>query len=144
MVTLGLDASTTCVGYAFTQDKKILDMGFIDIKKEKTPKEKVQKVLGFLNESPYIDEVMDSPEGHEGEVHLRGQVEPGSINSSSTSFILIGLEHALRIDFSRAAIPDGFDEGNTIAVKGQLVNEEGSWILMAYEIQTGSPSKYSE
>ena len=59
MVTLGLDASTTCVGYAFTEDKKILDMGFIDIKKEKTPKEKVQKVLGFLNESPYIDEVFD-------------------------------------------------------------------------------------
>ena len=59
MVILGLDASTTCVGYAFTKDKKILDMGFIDIKKEKTPKEKVQKVLGFLNESSYIDEVMD-------------------------------------------------------------------------------------
>jgi RNase H-fold protein (predicted Holliday junction resolvase) len=55
MVTLGLDASTNCVGYAFTQDKKILDMGFIDIKKEKTPKEKVHKVLGFLNESSYID-----------------------------------------------------------------------------------------
>ena len=59
MVTLGLDASTTCVGYAFTEDKKILDMGFIDIKKEKTPKDKVQKVLGFLNESQYIDEVLD-------------------------------------------------------------------------------------
>ena len=59
MVTLGIDASTTCVGYAFTQDKKILDMGFIDIKKEKTPKEKVQKVLGFINESSYIDEVYD-------------------------------------------------------------------------------------
>ena len=59
MVTLGLDASTTCVGYAFTQDKKILDMGFIDIKKEKTPKDKVQKVLEFLNKSPDIDEVID-------------------------------------------------------------------------------------
>ena len=59
MVTLGLDASTTCVGYAFTQDKKILDMGFIDIKKEKTPKEKVQKVLEYLNNSLYIDEVLD-------------------------------------------------------------------------------------
>ena len=59
MVTLGLDASTTCVGYAFTKDKKILDMGFIDIKKEKTPKDKVQKVLEFLNNSPYIDEVYD-------------------------------------------------------------------------------------
>ena len=59
MVSLGLDASTTCVGYAFTKDKKILDMGFIDIKKEKTPKDKVEKVLGFLHEISYIDDVMD-------------------------------------------------------------------------------------
>ena len=59
MVTLGLDASTTCVGYAFTEDKKILDMGFIDIKKEKTPKDKVQKVLDFLHASSYIDNVDD-------------------------------------------------------------------------------------
>ena len=57
MVTLGLDASTTCVGYAFTKDKKILDMGFIDIKKEKTPKDKVQKVLDFLHQNSYIDNV---------------------------------------------------------------------------------------
>ena len=59
MVTLGLDASTTCVGYAFTKDKKILDMGFIDIKKEKTPKDKVQKVLDFLHNNSYIDDVND-------------------------------------------------------------------------------------
>ena len=59
MVTLGLDASTTCVGYAFTEDKKILDMGFIDIKKEKTPKDKVQKVLDFLHNNSYIDDVYD-------------------------------------------------------------------------------------
>ncbi len=57
MVTLGLDASTTCVGYAFTKNEKILDMGFIDIKKETTPKKKVFKVLDFLNKSSYIDEV---------------------------------------------------------------------------------------
>ena len=59
MVILGLDASTTCVGYAFTKDKKILDMGFIDIKKETTPKDKVQKVLDFLNKSPYIDNTIN-------------------------------------------------------------------------------------
>ena len=59
MVILGLDISTTCVGYAFTKDKKILDMGFIDIKKEKTPKEKVFKVLDFLNNNSYIDDVTD-------------------------------------------------------------------------------------
>ena len=55
MATLGLDISTSCVGYAFTEDKKILDMGFIDIKKEKTPKNKVQIVLDFLNNSSYIN-----------------------------------------------------------------------------------------
>ena len=59
MVSLGLDASTTCVGYAFTKDKKILDMGFIDIKKEKTPKDKVEKVLDFLHNNSYIDNVTD-------------------------------------------------------------------------------------
>ena len=57
MVTLGLDISTTCVGYAFTKDKKILDMGFIDIKKEKTPREKVFKVLEFLNNTSYINKI---------------------------------------------------------------------------------------
>ena len=59
MVILGLDASTTCVGYAFTKDKKILDMGFIDIKKETTPKDKVEKVLDFLHNNSYIDNVTD-------------------------------------------------------------------------------------
>ena len=57
MVTLGLDISTTCVGYAFTKDKKILDMGFIDIKKQKTPKEKVFKVLEILNNISYINNI---------------------------------------------------------------------------------------
>ena len=55
MVILGLDISTSCVGYAFTKDKKILDMGFIDIKKQKTPKEKVQKVLEILNQNDDYD-----------------------------------------------------------------------------------------
>ena len=57
MVTLGLDISTSCVGYAFTKNKKILDMGFIDIKKYKTPKEKVFFVIDFLNKNKHIDEV---------------------------------------------------------------------------------------
>ena len=57
MVTLGLDISTSCVGYAFTKNKKILDMGFIDIKKYKTPKEKVFFVIDFLNKNKYIDDI---------------------------------------------------------------------------------------
>ena len=57
MVTLGLDISTTCVGYAFTENKKILDMGFIDIKKYTTPKDKTFYVLTCLNKNPYIDKM---------------------------------------------------------------------------------------
>ena len=57
MVTLGLDISTTCVGYAFTENKQILEMGFIDIKKQTTHKEKAFYVLTCINESSYIDKV---------------------------------------------------------------------------------------
>ena len=57
MVTLGLDISTTTVGYAFTKNKKILDMGFIDIKKYKTHKDKAFFVLTCLSKSSYIDDV---------------------------------------------------------------------------------------
>ena len=56
-MVLGLDVSTSCVGYAFTKDKKIIDMGFIDLKKQKTPKEKTFFVLTHLSKSPYIDNV---------------------------------------------------------------------------------------
>jgi len=57
MVILGLDISTSCVGYAFTENKKILDMGFIDIKKFTTHKEKAFYVLTCINKSSYIDKV---------------------------------------------------------------------------------------
>ena len=56
-MVLGLDVSTSCVGYAFTKDKKIIDMGFIDLKKQKTPKEKTVFVLTHLSKSPYIDKI---------------------------------------------------------------------------------------
>jgi RNase H-fold protein (predicted Holliday junction resolvase) len=57
MVILGLDVSTSCVGYAFTENKKILDMGFIDIKKQSTPKEKTFYVLEYLSKNKYIDDI---------------------------------------------------------------------------------------
>ena len=54
MVILGLDVSTTTVGYAFVKDKKILDMGFIDLKKQKTPKDKAFATIETLNENKII------------------------------------------------------------------------------------------
>ena len=69
MVTLGIDASTTCVGYAFTKNKKILDMGFIDIKKQKTIQEKAYYAMDILESKEYgIDKIHieDSLSGFQG------------------------------------------------------------------------------
>jgi len=57
MVTLGLDASTTIVGWAITENNKILEMGFIDIKKQQTTKDKTFFVLTQLHKSSYIDKI---------------------------------------------------------------------------------------
>ena len=56
-MVLGLDISTTTVGYAFTKDKKILDMGFIDIKKYTSYKDKAFFVLTQLGKNLYIDDI---------------------------------------------------------------------------------------
>jgi len=39
-MTLGFDASTTTCGWAFSENKKIIDAGFIDIKSKSTNKDK--------------------------------------------------------------------------------------------------------
>tara|TARA_Y100001963_G_scaffold136764_1_gene199749 strand:+ start:56 stop:562 length:507 start_codon:yes stop_codon:yes gene_type:complete len=58
MVILGLDVSTTTIGYAFTQNRKILDMGFIDIKKQNTIQEKAYYAMDILEDKPHeIDRI---------------------------------------------------------------------------------------
>ena len=56
MKKIGLDASTTTVGYAFVDDKTVIDMGFIPIDKEKTLRDKVEVTLDALNKlCPFED-----------------------------------------------------------------------------------------
>ena len=50
---LGLDASTSIVGYAFVENENIKDAGFLNISKLKTNKEKAKFVLNFLKSQPY-------------------------------------------------------------------------------------------
>ena len=57
MKILGLDASTTTVGYAFVENKKVIDMGFIPINKEKTIRDKVQVTLDEINKLDPFDEI---------------------------------------------------------------------------------------
>jgi Holliday junction resolvasome RuvABC endonuclease subunit len=48
MNNLGLDLSTTVCGYAITENKKLLDVGFFDISKVNTYKEKAQIIIDGL------------------------------------------------------------------------------------------------
>ena len=57
MKKIGLDASTTTVGYAFVDDKTVIDVGFIPIHKEKTIRDKIQVILDTLNELCPFSEV---------------------------------------------------------------------------------------
>ena len=57
MKKIGLDASTTTVGYAFVDDKTVIDIGFIPINKEKTIRDKVQVTLDAINELCPFSEV---------------------------------------------------------------------------------------
>ena len=55
MVVLGLDVSTTTIGYAYIKNKKILDMGFIDISKHDTFKDKAYHAMGVLDDNPNME-----------------------------------------------------------------------------------------
>ncbi len=90
-----------------------------------------------------VDEVLSSPLDFEDRiVFLRGKVTIDSLDSQTKTFDLGGVSTSLVVDFTGVAIPDGFHEGLTIAVRGTLMNSDEGWILNAHEIQTGCPSKY--
>lgn len=95
-----------------------------------------------------VDEVMNDPERFEREnIFIRGIVLPGSVDYDELVFTLQGSTEELIVNFSETPIPDGFDEGRTIAVRGVLKSENSSdgalfWVIESFEIQTGCPSKY--
>ena len=57
MKKLGLDASTTTVGYAFVDGKEIVTMGFIPIQKEETIRDKVKLTLDTVTSIDPFDKV---------------------------------------------------------------------------------------
>lgn len=52
-----MDASTTTVGYAFVENKKVIDMGFIPINKEKTIRDKVKLTMDTITNLDPFDQV---------------------------------------------------------------------------------------
>ena len=57
MISLGLDASTSTVGFAFVEDKKILSAGFIDVSKVEGNRSKAWFVVDFLKKNLLVDKV---------------------------------------------------------------------------------------
>lgn len=57
MVILGLDSSTSVTGWAFNENGKILDAGFIDTKKFETTKEKTYQVISDLSKNHLIEKI---------------------------------------------------------------------------------------
>ena len=57
MKKLGLDASTTTVGYAFVDGKDIVTMGFVPIQKEKTIRDKVQLTMDTITRMDPFEQV---------------------------------------------------------------------------------------
>jgi len=95
-----------------------------------------------------VDEIMNEPERFDGEnIFVRGIVLPGTMNYDELVFTLQGSTETIIVNFKDSPIPDGFDEGRTIAVRGTLNTDNSSdgtmiWIIDSFEIQTGCPSKY--
>ena len=57
MKKLGLDASTTTVGYAFVDGSEVIDMGFIPIQKEKSIRDKDQLTMKTISDIVPFDQV---------------------------------------------------------------------------------------
>ncbi|MDP6845040.1 MAG: cytochrome c maturation protein CcmE [Candidatus Thalassarchaeaceae archaeon] len=88
-----------------------------------------------------VDQLMESPEQYEGDTfRLHGTTE--FLDLENHSLILIGESDSLIIDYSGAALPSGVEDGKTISVRGELATNGEGWIMHAYEIKTGCPSKY--
>ena len=73
-----------------------------------------------------VDDLMSEPEKfQDSDIFVRGVVSEGSVSQEGMTFNLDGISMSILVDFSESAIPDGFDEGKTIAVRGILTKIGG-------------------
>ncbi len=92
-----------------------------------------------------VDEVMEDPESLEGrQIAIRGEVLDGSIDNTTSTFILHGEDQQILIDFGDASVSNGLDDNRTVYAEGILVEKNGNWVFEADIIKTSCPSKYEE
>ena len=92
-----------------------------------------------------VDEVMEDPESLEGrQIAIRGEVLDGSIDNTTSTFILHGENEQITIDFGDASVSNGLDDNRTVYAEGTLTKKNGKWVFEADIIKTSCPSKYEE
>ena len=92
-----------------------------------------------------VDEVMEDPESLEGrQIAIRGEVLDGSIDNTTSTFILHGEDQQILLDFGDASVSNGLDDNRTVYAEGILVEKNGNWVFEADIIKTSCPSKYEE
>ena len=92
-----------------------------------------------------VDELMASPKDHlDQEVAVRGEVQDGTINNGSMTFVLEGETSSVMVRFADASVSNGLDDNRTVYAEGVLTYVDGTYLLEANIIKTSCPSKYEE
>jgi hypothetical protein len=93
-----------------------------------------------------VDELMEDKSSHlDEEVAVRGEIRDGSINESSMTFILEGMDYEILIDYSNSgSISNGLGDNRTVYAEGVFRSSDGSYVVEADVIKTSCPSKYEE
>lgn len=92
-----------------------------------------------------VDELMSAPADHlNQEISVRGEVQDGTIDNSTMTFVLEGSSATLTIRFTDAMVSNGLDDNRTVYAEGILLFEDGNYVLDANVIKTSCPSKYEE
>ena len=92
-----------------------------------------------------VDEIMENPSEYLGEEFaIRGEVKDGTIDNSTMTFILHGLDYEILVDFVDASVSNGLDDNRTVYAKGVLKFIDSIYVFEAEIIKTSCPSKYEE
>lgn len=92
-----------------------------------------------------VDEFMESPERYvDEEVALRGEVQDGTIDNGTMTFILEGSSATIRVSFADASVSNGLDDNRTVYAEGVVRYDGETYTLEAQIIKTSCPSKYEE
>ena len=88
-----------------------------------------------------VDQLMDTPDEYEGET-LRVHGTILTLDSGNQTLVMEGENHTVIVDYSGASLPSMATENKTVSIRGEFHQSQDGWLIHAYEIKTGCPSKY--